>query len=136
MIVAPQSVLLQPGASCPCQAVITPFDILTFRKRRGFHVFFEAKGSNTSRVPAGSCCRPPMWFAFTQASPVCPTVSSFSPFSYLFLASFKSYHRLGFAYYGIPLLKDLIVLTQYYMSKKEKYRHLYEEFFNVLISRP
>jgi hypothetical protein len=36
--------------------------------------FYKAKGSTSSRVPSGSCCRPPMRFAFTQANPACPAV--------------------------------------------------------------
>ena len=36
--------------------------------------FYTAKGSTSSRVPPGSCCRPLMRFAFTQANPACPAV--------------------------------------------------------------
>jgi TfoX/Sxy family transcriptional regulator of competence genes len=47
--------------------------------------FYKTKGSTSSRVPSGSCCRPPMRFAFTQANPACPAVCMSLWFSRLLL---------------------------------------------------
>ena len=38
-------------------------DILHHLKEMDSVGLYEATGSTSSRVPAGSCCRPPMWFA-------------------------------------------------------------------------
>ena len=101
-------------------------DILTLRKRRGFHGFHEAIGSTSSRIPAGSCCRPLLRFA-RQASPVCPTVIFISSFKNLFILSSNIYHCLVFAIHGIQLLKDLISLTHSLMSNFTKYHRFYEK---------
>jgi len=53
-----------------------PFDILPSVNEGDSIGFYEATGSNPSRVPAGSCFRPLLRFD-PQAIPVCPTVNMF-----------------------------------------------------------
>ena len=57
-------------------------DILPHLKERDSTGFYEALDSTSSRVPAGSCCRPLLRFA-AQVIPVCPTVK-------IFIAAFTS----------------------------------------------
>ena len=52
------------------------FDLLPSVNEGDSTGFYEATGSTSSRVPAGSCCRPLLRFA-TQAIPACPAVSMF-----------------------------------------------------------
>ena len=60
----------------------------------GSNSFYEALGSTSSRVPAGSCCRPLTRFA-RQAISVCPTVILSHWFSGQFLVLNDVYYEIS-----------------------------------------
>jgi hypothetical protein len=57
--------------------------------------FYKAQGSTSLRVPSGSCCRPPMRFAFTQANSACPAVCMSHWFSRLLLVLNVKYLKIS-----------------------------------------
>ena len=78
----------------PADVYFGRVDILHSVNEMDSNGFYEAMGSTSSRVPAGSCFRPLLRFD-PQAIPVCPTVSVSHCFSRQFLVLNDIYYEIS-----------------------------------------